>query len=85
MSYKFSRIFPLLGSRKDPGTSQNSWNLSAEGTGDTQYLRTWFEIDSDLDATRRINSGTILGIVIVFAISGGFWTAVGLLASRLFR
>jgi hypothetical protein len=85
VSYKFSRIFPLFGSGNDAEPNQNSWKLSAGGAGDAQFLRTWFEMDSDFDASRRINRGTIIGIVIVFAISGGFWTGVGLLASRLFR
>jgi hypothetical protein len=85
VSEKISRIFPLFGSGKDPEPNQNSWKLSAEGAGDAQFLRTWFELDSDLDASRRINRGTIMGIVIVCAISGGFWTGVGLLASWLFR
>jgi hypothetical protein len=82
---KLSRIFPLFGSHKRAESDQNSWNPSAEGVGDAHFLRTWFEIDPDFDARRRLNRGTVMGVLIVFAVSGGFWTAVGLLAARLLR
>lgn len=84
MSEKTARIFPLVGGRTPSDSDRNSSNSSAPGIADAQFLRTWFEYDSETHR-RRFNPGAILGLVIVGTLSAGFWTAIGLLASRLLR
>jgi hypothetical protein len=61
---------------------------TTDGTSESQLLGTWVEYDPEFDEDslgHPLNRWTILGIAIVIATSGAFWTGMGLLINHLLR
>jgi hypothetical protein len=66
----------------------NPWSVPPGSLRDAHLLRTWFEYDSELHEARPrkgINWSVIMGMALVITVSAGFWTGVGLLATRLWK
>jgi hypothetical protein len=61
---------------------------TTDGTSESQLLGTWVEYDPEFDEDslgHPLNRWTILGIAIVIATSGAFWTGMGLLINHFLR
>ena len=89
MKDKVSQFFPRTRSVQ-PGmaTGMSGWTVGQDGTSETQFLRTWFEFDSQLHRNKqsgRVNWGAIMGLLLVLGISGGAWTGVGYLIAHFAR
>lgn len=83
MSKKASKLFPVA--RTNDAELAKAPPLPVSSP-ETNFLRAWFEYDSGLgNPEHRHRWGTLLGVVMVVGISGGFWTGVGLLIARLLR
>lgn len=58
---------------------------------DVQFLRSWFELDTEVDRVARrskgsrdrVNWNAVTGLAVMAVVSGGFWAGVGLLIARL--
>ena len=85
MSYKLLQFSPQASTRAVRFRNiPERW--SSGYPGDTQFLRSWVEDDSDTTqrgAHRRINWGAISGLALSLAISGSFWVGMGLLIARV--
>lgn len=83
MNDRSPRLFPHIIVRNLPSrTDAVSPATSNDGPSESQLLRTWVEYDPEFgDETlgHPLNRWTILGIAIVIATSGAFWTGMGLL------
>lgn len=87
MNDRSPRLFPHIVVRNlQPRTSDLSITAAGQSS-ESQLLRTWVEYDPEFDDTlaQPLNRWTILGIVIVIATSGAFWTGVGLLINYWMR
>jgi len=88
MNYRGFRLCPLASTRGTSNTKavRDPSSTSPEGSSEMQFLRCWFEYDSQFDEavpSGRINWNAVLGIVLVVGISGGFWAGVGWMVSAL--
>jgi hypothetical protein len=64
------------------------WNEPAENLRNLQFWRSRLEYYSPSDDSRspsRINWNAVLGIVITFGVSAGFWTGVGLTVAHIWK
>jgi hypothetical protein len=83
-----SRDFPLSGFPHGRVVAlPSTGGPSIENTAEPYFLRTWLEYDSELERRSRAisNGDRLLGLLLVFAVSGAFWTGVGLLVERLLK
>jgi hypothetical protein len=70
--------------------TERLWSTS-EKFRDMQFLRSWFELDPEVDQVRprlglngsNVNWNAVMGLAVMAGISVGFWTGVGLLIARL--
>ncbi|HLV88832.1 MAG TPA: hypothetical protein VKV39_17735 [Candidatus Sulfotelmatobacter sp.] len=82
MSEKVSKLLPLARRTK----AESAAPPLPENSPETHFLRAWFEYDSGFgNPEQRRKWGTLLGLVMVLGISGGFWTGIGLLIARLLK
>ena len=86
MSYRISQLSPQ--STNIRVRVQGRLNEPPENFREMQFWRSWLEFDSEQAADRqgppsRINWNAVLGLAVMFGISAGFWTGVGLLIARL--
>lgn len=83
MSEKVSKLFPVA--RTNNAELATAPPLP-ENSPESNFLRAWFEYDCDpSNPQRRHRWGTLMGLVMVVGISGGFWTGIGFLIARLLR
>jgi hypothetical protein len=64
------------------------WGSAPEDSNDAQFLRSWFEYDSDQEpdvARGRINWGTVSGLAIAVAVSATLWAGLGWMVSLIWR
>ena len=90
MSYRFSQLSPQVSTngRSVRFAVRGPWSDPPEKFGDVQFLRSWFEFNSeDGEECRphRVNWNAILGLALVAAISAAFWTGVGFLTAHFLR
>jgi hypothetical protein len=67
---------------------RSPWCAPPVSLRDMHFLRTWFEYDSELseaEPSKGINWNVIFGMVLVIGVSAGFWTGVGLVATRFLK
>jgi len=87
MNYRVFRLSPLASTRGASVSAVEGPSSSLpEGPSQTEFLRCWFEYDSQFDEpvpSGRINWNAVLGIVLVVGISAGFWAGVGWMVSAL--
>jgi hypothetical protein len=99
MSYRFTQPSPQ-------STRCMNWKISVHGPADelteklwstsekfrdVQLLRSWFELDTEVDrvgsrsrdSRDRIDWNAVVGFAVMAVVSGGFWTGLGLLIARL--
>jgi uncharacterized membrane protein len=60
---------------------------TSEKFRDMQFLRSWFELDSEVSQVRpssrnRVNWNLVMGLAVMGVVSGGFWAGVGLLIAQ---
>jgi len=87
VSYRVPQLAPQTSTR---GAFPDRRSPIAEGAHQVRVLRTWVEDDtaSTVDLTihgAKINWSAVLGLVIVFGVSVGFWTGVVLVAKYIWR
>jgi hypothetical protein len=92
MSYKVVQMSPLSASRMARGTTsaQGSWSALPASSLDLAFLKSWLELNPDLDLndlapSRRFNWGAISGFALTVAISASFWAGVAWTVSRVWR
>jgi hypothetical protein len=64
------------------------WNAPADNRRNMQFWRSRIEYYPSLDEDRtpsRINWYAVLGIVITFGISAGFWTGIGFAVANIWK
>jgi hypothetical protein len=63
------------------------WSTPPSDAGDVHFLRTWLTYDSGSDerSSNRVNWNAVLGMLLVFTVSAGFWSGVGLAVSEILR
>jgi hypothetical protein len=82
------RLFPQIVARNLRQRASELATPTTDGTSESQLLRTWVEYDPEFDEDspgHPLNRWTILGIAIVVATSGAFWTGMGLLINHFLR
>lgn len=90
MSYKISQLSPQSSTH---GTNlrlliKNGSMVAHRDSRNIQWLRSWFEYDSQLAARRQsngLNWNVILGLGLMIGVSSAVWTVVGLTLSRLVK
>jgi hypothetical protein len=99
MSYRFKQLFPestrgmnLKMAVHGPADefTEKLWSTS-EKFRDVQFLRSWFELDTEVDrlgsrskgSRDRFNWDAVMGFAVMAGISGGFWAGIGLLIARM--
>jgi hypothetical protein len=85
---RFPRLFPHIVARNRRQRASEPRTPTTDGTSESQLLRTWVEYDPEFDEDsfgHPLNRWTILGIAIVIATSGAFWTGMGLLINHFLR
>ena len=89
MNDRSPRLFPhMVVPDLQPRTPELSPIATGGHSSDSQLLRSWVERDPEFDddmLAHPLSRWTILGIVIVIATSGAFWTGVGLLINYWIR
>jgi hypothetical protein len=90
MSNTVSKLFSQAGTGSTARLASAClpWRAPAGSLRDIHFLRSWIELDAQKSPTgsgRRINWGKVLGLMLVVAVSGGFWTGVGLLVVRFWK
>lgn len=80
MSYRWTQLSPQ-------STDGGSLKISVPGAWsgsdkfrDMQFLRSWLELDSQVEVRR----GSVWGLALIVGISTGFWTGMVFLIARLF-
>ena len=84
MNYRFPRLSGRQ-VREVNAVRTPSPNASGRSLPETQFLRTWFEYESDCELDRSSHWGKLLGMAVVLGVSGSFWVGFGLLVSYLAR
>ena len=89
MSYRLSQLSPRTSTRgfEVKLAVHRAWG-SSPGSPDAQFLRTWLEDDSDLDANAAeggINWGALSGLALAIVVSATFWTGVGWIVAHIWR
>jgi hypothetical protein len=82
------RLFPNIIVRNLPQRANELPTPTADVTSESPLLRTWVEYDPECDEDslgHPLNRWTFLGIAIVIATSGAFWTGMGLLINHFLR
>jgi hypothetical protein len=82
------RLFPHIIVRKLRQRANEFPTPTTDGTPESQLLRTWVEYEPEFDEDslgHPLNRWTVLGITIVIATSGAFWTGMGLLINHLMK
>jgi hypothetical protein len=83
------RLFPHIVVRNGhPRASEFSPTPTVDHSLESQLLQTWVEYDPEFDEDtlgHSLNRWTVLGIAIVIATSGAFWTGTGLLINHLLK
>jgi hypothetical protein len=82
------RLFPHIVVRNLRRRASELSTPTTDSTSDSPLLRTWVECDPEFDEDllgHPLNRWTILGIAIVIATSGAFWTGMGLLINHFLR
>jgi hypothetical protein len=67
---------------------QGPWSIPPESFQNTQFLRSWFEYDSEMRKTRPhsgVNWQLIFGILLLLGISVGFWAGAAWLVARYWK
>ena len=95
MSYRFTQLSPqsthgmnLKIAVHGPADElkEKLWNTSGKFK-DVQFLRSWFELDTEVDRDGRSgakgNWNRLYGFAVMAVVSGSFWVGVGLLIARL--
>lgn len=99
MSYRFTQLSPkstcgmtLKIAVHGPADelTEKLWSTS-EKFRDVQFLRSWFELDTEVDqvgsrskgSRDRVNWNALFGFAVMAVVSGGFWAGIGLLIARL--
>lgn len=88
MNNRFPRLFPHITVRNLLPRTSKLPTPTSDSTSESQLLPTWVEYDPEFDEdsfAHPLNRWTILGIAIVIATSGAFWTGIGLLINHLVR
>jgi hypothetical protein len=97
MSYRFTQLSPqstrgmnLKIALHGPAEELTEpFSSTSEKFRDMQFLRSWFELDSEVDRTRsrpkagQLNWDAVTGLAVMAVVSGGFWAGVGMLITRL--
>ena len=96
MSYRFTQLSPQSSTRGTnlkvsihaPEELTEQLGSTSEKFRDMQFLRSWFELDSEVSQVRqssrdRINWNAVMGLAVIAGVSGGFWAGLGLLIARL--
>jgi hypothetical protein len=92
MSYKVVQMSPLATSRIARGTItvQDPWSALRGSSLDLAFLRSWLELNPDVDVndfapSGRFNWGAISGLALTVAISASFWAGVAWTVSHVWR
>ena len=92
MSYKVVQMSPLASSRMAQGTAsvQGSWSALRGNSLDLAFLRSWLELNPDVDVNDfappgRFNWGAISGLALTVAISASFWAGVAWAVNHVWR
>ncbi len=89
MNNRSPSLFPhIIVRNRLPRTEEVPQTSTGDNSLDTQLLRSWVEYDPEFDEPvlgHPLNRWTILGITLVIATSGAFWTGVGLLINHYLR
>jgi hypothetical protein len=67
---------------------QNPGHAPHSNLQDLHFLRSWLEYDSDIDDAlprRGINWYPVFGMLLVVAVSAGFWAGIGLMVTRFWK
>ena len=83
MSYKVLQLSPHASTRIS-FASRAPWNRQV--SRDIDFLRAWFEDDSDLDLSivcDRTNWNAIAGLAFTIAVSASFWAGIGWVIARV--
>jgi len=83
MSYKVLQLSPQASTRIS-FANQAPWN--PQGSRDIDFLRSWFEDDSDLDLSvvrDRTNWNAIAGLAFTISVSASFWAGIGWMIARI--
>jgi hypothetical protein len=90
MSYRISQLSPQTSTR---GSGirvlvNHEGNSRLDGLRNMQFLRSWFEYDSQAIRAKRgkhLNWNAVWGLGIMVGVSAGFWSGVALVLSRMAR
>ena len=90
MSYRISQLSPQTSTR---GSSvrvllSQEGATRPEGLRNMQFLRSWFEFDSQAIRAKRgqhFNWNAVWGLGFMFGVSAGFWSGIALIVSRMAR
>lgn len=89
MNNRSPRLFPhIIVRNMSPRTDEVPQTSLADNSSDTQLSGAWIDYDPEFDEQvlgHPLTRWTVLGIAVVIATSGAFWTGVGLLINHFLR
>ncbi|HUO16847.1 MAG TPA: hypothetical protein VMX38_17825 [Verrucomicrobiae bacterium] len=87
MSYRITQLSPQTSTRVSNIRVLVREDLPPERVKSMQFLRSWFEYDSQAVSKpgKHLNWNAVLGIGLTVGVSAVFWSAVGLMIDRLVK
>jgi hypothetical protein len=86
MSYKSSQLSPLsTGDANFRISIQGPWTSPPPDDKEVEFFRSRLIYDPELDEPHRTKRGLVLGMALVFCISGSFWAGVGLAIAHVWK
>ena len=84
MNYRVQFIlFPGLSDLQLPLPQNEDAEIPTTEWEKAKFFRSWAVYDSDFEPIRSNGWDPLLGLILVFGVGAGFWTAAGWLIARL--